>query len=103
LPVLVQVRFTTYAAMFVSVLAATVLGAWAAGAWREDRRTLGVAVAQGNPGLGLAVIAASHPGFKPAAIVVAYVLVRAVAMVPFKVWSRRARRYPGGAAEVASV
>ena len=94
-PVFRHVAPQVYLAMLVIIAGSTLMGYLSATPRLEDRRTIGIAAAQGNPGLALAVIAASHPGFQAAAIVVAYILLRTVAMIPFHYWMKHHERAQG--------
>lgn len=85
-PVFREVSPLTYLAELVVVTGSALLGYWAAGPAREERRVLGVTAALGNPGLALAIVAASYPGFKAAAFMAAYVLLRKLALIPFEQW-----------------
>jgi hypothetical protein len=89
LPVFRHVAPQIYLAMLVIVVGSAFMGYWAATPLLEERHTIGRAAAQGNPGLALAVIATSHPDFQAAAIVVAYILLRMVATIPFNYWVKR--------------
>ena len=65
-----------------------------------------VAVVLGNPGLALAIVAASHLTFKAAPLIAAYLIFRKLALVPFEQWIKRRKRprrtsIPGGAARAA--
>jgi len=85
-PVFLQVEPKVLLAVVLVVLGAELMGFFAAGPDLEARRTVAVASALGNPGLGLAVIAASYPNFKAAAFVMAYVVARKIALIPFEAW-----------------
>ena len=84
-----EVSPITYLAVLIIVTGSALLGYWAARPAPEERRVLGVAAVLGNPGLALAIVAASYPGFKAAAFMAAYVLFRKVALIPFEQWIKR--------------
>src|SRR5204863_4672887 len=81
-------------AVIVLTLGAALLGYLAGAPAPADRRVTGVATALGNPGLALAVIAASFPGFKAAAFVIAYVILRKLALIPFEQWVKHRAHTP---------
>src|SRR5262249_6436028 len=72
-----RVPLPVYGAMLLIIGAASLLG-YVAGS-PDDHRTIGLATALGNPGLGFAVIAASHPERELMAFVALFVLFRFVA------------------------
>jgi BASS family bile acid:Na+ symporter len=83
---LVTIRLAA-AALLVSALSA-LLGELAGGRDTELGEILGMAAVSGNPSLALAVIAASDPTLKAGGVVAAYLLVRAVATIPYKVLTK---------------
>jgi bile acid:Na+ symporter, BASS family len=92
-PVFLQVTLRVVVASAAIVVGAVLLGSWSARSEEAtEARTVGVAAALGNPGLALAVIAVSHPGFKAAAFVVAYVIFRKLVLIPFEQLFRRHER-----------
>jgi BASS family bile acid:Na+ symporter len=82
--VVFRAPLAAYGAMLLIILAASLLG-YVAGA-PDERRTIGLATALGNPGLGLAVIAAGHPERELVAFVALFVLFRFVATIPLRLW-----------------
>jgi BASS family bile acid:Na+ symporter len=90
-PVLASVTPRIVLAVLVVVSGAAFLGYLAAWPHRQDQRTIGVAAALGNPGLALTVIAVSHPGFHAVGFVLAYVVLRKLALIPFEQWAKRGR------------
>jgi bile acid:Na+ symporter, BASS family len=78
--VLVVVALTIVSAM---------LGHWAGGPDPEDRKMVANLAALGNPGLALAVVHHSYPDIKAGAIVIAYILVRALTLLPYQLWHKR--------------
>lgn len=92
-PVFFQVSLRVVVASAALVVGAVLLGSWSARSEdATEARTVGVAAALGNPGLALAVIAVSHPGFKAAAFVVAYVIFRKLVLIPFEQLFKRHER-----------
>src|SRR5690606_27459573 len=88
-PILLQVPPRVLVAVLVMALGAAAMGDWAGAPRPEERRATGVAAALGNPGLVLAIVAASRPGFRAAAFVAAYLLARKLALLPYERWARR--------------
>jgi len=88
-PVFREVSPITFLAVLIVVTGSALLGSWAAQHAPEERRVLGVSAVLGNPGLALAIVAATSPGFKAAAFMAAYVLFRKVALIPFEQWTKR--------------
>ena len=82
----------TYLAAAIIVAGSALMGYWAAAGHRDEQRTTGVAAVLGNPGLALAIVAASYPGFKAGALIAVYLLVRKLALVPFELWMKRRAR-----------
>ncbi|NUP07323.1 MAG: hypothetical protein HOW73_14815 [Polyangiaceae bacterium] len=95
-PVFEDISPRTGVAAFVMVIGASLMGYAAAANLGGERRTVGIAAALGNPVLALAVIANSHPGFQAAALMLAYVILRTIALVPFLQWvhTRQLREQP---------
>jgi BASS family bile acid:Na+ symporter len=85
-PVLLKVPVATYAAMALTTLGSALLGYWAGGPAEVDRKATSLAAALGNPALALVVLNAHRAEYDAVAIVTAYVLVRALILVPFKRW-----------------
>lgn len=88
-PVFREVSPITLLAGLIVVTGSALLGYWAARPAPEERRVFAVAAVLGNPGLALAIVAASFPGFKAAAFMAAYVLLRKVELIPFEQWLKR--------------
>lgn len=91
-PVLFAVRPVTVAAALLVVAGAALLGFWAGSPDPANRSTIGVAAVLGNPGLALAVVATSFPGVDAAALIAAYLILRALALVPIKKALKRGGR-----------
>jgi len=85
-PLLMSVPPRTFVAVVIVTLGEALLGYWAGGPDPGDRRATSMAAALGNPALALAVVAVSYPGYKAVTVVAAYVLIRAIALIPFKRW-----------------
>jgi BASS family bile acid:Na+ symporter len=81
-----------YPAMLIVILGSALLGYWAARPSLVDGYTVAMSAARGNPAIALAVLAASHPGFRATAVMLAYVLLRFVATLPFRAWTKRRTR-----------
>ncbi|MFP2924371.1 hypothetical protein ACLESO_03965 [Pyxidicoccus sp. 3LG] len=79
-------------AMAVLVSAAAFLGHWAGGPRTADRRAVALAAALANPALTMTIISQSYPRFQAlevTAVVGALILVRLLALVPYKLWVKR--------------
>lgn len=77
-------------------IVSALLGHWAGGPVPEDRKMVATLAALGNPGLALAIVHHSYPGVKAGAVVIAYILVRALTLVPYQLWSKRHLQPPPG-------
>lgn len=92
-PTLLDVPLRTILAVAIVTFTEAMLGYWAGGPSQEDKGATGMAAALGNPALALAVVAASYPGYHEAgALVAAYVVLRALLLLPFKQWLKHPRR-----------
>jgi BASS family bile acid:Na+ symporter len=89
-PVLLQARAISIAAVVVMTFGSAAMGHLAGRPRPDDERALGITAALGNPALGLAVMTASVPGFHGVALMCAYAIARAIALVPYTVLTRRA-------------
>jgi predicted Na+-dependent transporter len=79
-------------AMPVVTLGDVVLGDVAGGKDPRDRLTIAYAVVLGNPAIALAVARTSYPELRLGPIIIAYVLVRALLLLPYRfVCTRRLR------------
>jgi BASS family bile acid:Na+ symporter len=95
-PLLLQARLTALAAVVLVVLVSLALGHWAGGPRLGDRAFLAQLAVLGNPALALAVVARSYPGLEAKALMAAYVLLRALALLPYQLLVRhRLRSKPG--------
>lgn len=101
-PALAHLRFKTIGAAFVIVGGAAALGYLSERRFPDARRPTGIAAALGNPGLVLAVVATSYPGFHGAALIAGYVLFRKLALLPFDLWMKQVAFAPDVGAESAS-
>jgi BASS family bile acid:Na+ symporter len=88
-PLFLNAPLSALLAVLVVVLGAALMGFWAGSPQLETRRASGLAAALGNPGLVLAIVAASYPDFRAAALMAAYLLFRKLALVPFELWALR--------------
>ncbi|GMU06214.1 hypothetical protein [Corallococcus caeni] len=94
-PRLKDLGWSSVLALAGTVSAAALMGHRAGRPRPEDRRAVALAAALGNPGLAMSLVVHSYPGvqvMEAAAVVGAFVLVRALALVPYKSWSRRQGR-----------
>ena len=87
--VVLQTPIVSVLVVVLLTIAAALLGHWAGGPETEDRRMVAFLAALGNPGLALAVVHHSYPDVKAGAIVIAYILVRALTLLPYQLWTKR--------------
>jgi len=93
--VLFHTRPATFAAALVIVLVSTALGAWAGGPAAEDRVAVSVAAVNGNPALAMLVFTAVFPDLRAAAMLSAYIILRAVVSLLYvRLFTRRRRDAP---------
>lgn len=98
-PALSRVNGWVIGAMLVVTLGSALMGHLAGGPDPADRRTVGIAAVFGNPAIALHIAALSFPHTHAAPIVLAYLLLRTVALIPYLAWSRRhARGHPASQA-----
>ena len=90
-PLLLHVAPRTFVAAAVITGIAAALGYVAGGASFEDRATSSLVAAMGNPAIAIAILSGSRADLHPGALVAAYVLVRALSMIPVQVALRRER------------
>jgi BASS family bile acid:Na+ symporter len=87
-----DVRISAWVAMILFAPAALLLGHALGGPDRRDRHTVAYTVILGNPAVALLVARSSYPGLDLAPAIVAYVILRSVAAVPYDLAiSRRSR------------
>ncbi len=82
-------------AMILITLGATVLGDFVGGRDPRDRKTAAYAVVLGNPAVAIQVATHSYPSLKAAPVMVAYVVLRAILVLPYALVSRRRLRMGG--------
>ncbi|MBZ4415938.1 symporter [Myxococcus sp. RHSTA-1-4] len=75
-------------AVFLMVCGGAFIGHMAGGPALEDRRTLAIAGAVGNPAIAMFVASVSYPEMNLLPIMAAFVLLRTLALLPYKRWSR---------------
>jgi BASS family bile acid:Na+ symporter len=93
--VLIHTRPGTFAAALVIVLASTALGAAAGGSAVEDRVAVSVAAVNGNPALAMLVFTGVFPDLRAAALMSAYIVLRAVvSWLYVRLFTRRRRPAP---------
>jgi predicted Na+-dependent transporter len=88
-PLLLNAPLRALLAVFVVVVGAASMGYWAGGPQPETRRATALAAALGNPGLVLAIVTVSYPGYRAAALIAAYLLLRALTLMPFELWAKQ--------------
>ncbi|HZO16865.1 MAG TPA: hypothetical protein VFB62_26495 [Polyangiaceae bacterium] len=97
LPRLPHIGVWDFVAMLVVTVGSAVIGHFAGGKRPEDQSLLATAAVYGNPAIVLYVAQASYPTVDIAPIIVLYILLRAVAQIPFRRWERRQLRRALGA------
>jgi|HubBroStandDraft_6_1064221.scaffolds.fasta_scaffold251315_1 BASS family bile acid:Na+ symporter len=93
-PELLTANRWAIAAVVVMAIGSAAMGHWAGRPDRENSRLLATIAVLGNPALAIAVISSSDPGFRPGALFFAYLLARALCLVPYTLWSKRWARRP---------
>jgi bile acid:Na+ symporter, BASS family len=88
-PALLQVGPRALLAMLVLITASALLGHWAGGPRLEDRRTVALAAVFGNPALAIAIIKVNFPDSPAVPLLGAYLLLRALALLPYHQWAKR--------------
>jgi BASS family bile acid:Na+ symporter len=88
-PSILQTTPLAIATIVLLSVAASLMGHWAGGPTPEGRSVVANLAALGNPALALAIAARSFPDFKVPALLLAYLLLRALALVPYRLWSKR--------------
>ncbi len=94
-PRLLDFGVSTVLALVVLVSAAAFLGHWAGAPRLEDRKAVALAAALANPALTMAIIVRSYPrlqALEVAAVVGAFILVRVLALIPYRIWAKRQGR-----------
>ncbi len=93
-PELLTANGWSIVAVVVMAIGSAAMGHWAGRPDRENSRLLATIAALGNPALAIAVISSSDPGFRPGALFFAYLLARALCLLPYTLWSKRWARRP---------
>jgi len=88
-PVLLRVGPWAIVAALVVVLGTAAMGHWAGRPRPEDRQALAFIAVLGNPALAAAVLAESYPGSHAGALLAAYVLARALCLLPYALLVKR--------------
>ena len=89
-----QAPLSSVLVVVMLTIVSALLGHWAGGPAPEDRKMVANLAALGNPGLALAIVHHSYPDVKAGAIVIAYILVRALTLLPYQFWSKRHMQPP---------
>jgi len=84
-----QAPLSSVLVVVLLTIVSALLGHWAGGPDPDDRKMVATLAALGNPGLALAVVHHSYPDVKAGAVVIAYILVRALTLLPYQLWSKR--------------
>jgi BASS family bile acid:Na+ symporter len=94
MPLLLDAGFWSIAAVVIMVFGSAAMGHLAGRPRPDDEYALAISAVLGNPALGLAVITASIPGFTQGlALMGAYIIARAIALVPYSLVTRPRRRH----------
>ncbi len=88
-PAVLQTPPLAIAAIVLLAMASVLMGHWAGGPTDEGRSVVANLAALGNPALAVAIASRSFPDFKVPAMLLAYLLLRALALVPYRLWSKR--------------
>lgn len=88
-PVFLELSVRTLLAVVLVVSGTAVMGAWAARTQPGARRAVVFSTVLGNPGIALAIVAASYPDLRAGAFIIAYLVLRRLALVPFELWIKR--------------
>ncbi|MCE9671184.1 hypothetical protein LY474_25570 [Myxococcus stipitatus] len=91
-PRLLQVAWLAVLALVVMVTLSALLGHWAGGPRLEDRKAVAIAAAFAHPVLSMTIISQSYPHLRAlevAGVVGSYVLIRILALVPYRLWVKR--------------
>lgn len=91
-PALSSLSFRAFVAAFLIPFIAAVLGYLVTPGSLDNRVSVSYAAALGNPALALSVIAHSYKAMHVLPIVLAFVLVRAIALIPFNLWFKHRHR-----------
>lgn len=86
----------TILAITVFVLAGAAIGHWLGGPDPDERSSLALATASRHPGLALAIAAANFPAQRRnvAAVILLYLIVKAIVLIPYNSWCKRKLRQP---------
>jgi BASS family bile acid:Na+ symporter len=76
-------------AVLLVICGGAFIGHAAGGPRLEDRRTLAIAGVLGNPAIALFVAGASFPELKLLPAMAAFLVLRALALIPYLLWSKR--------------
>jgi BASS family bile acid:Na+ symporter len=88
-PAVLQTPPLAIAEIVLLALASALMGHWAGGPTAEGRSVVANLAALGNPALAVAIASRSFPDFRVPAMLLAYLLLRALALVPYRLWSKR--------------
>nr|WP_306663209.1 bile acid:sodium symporter [Myxococcus sp. CA039A] len=93
-PRLIHIAWLAILALVVLVSISIVLGHWAGGPRLEDRKAVALATAFAHPVLAMTIIIQSYPNYRAlevAGVVGAYIVIRLLALTPYKFWVKRQR------------
>ncbi|MBZ4422878.1 bile acid:sodium symporter family protein [Myxococcus sp. RHSTA-1-4] len=94
-PRLLDLGWVTVLALGVLVAAGSLLGHWAGAPREEDRKAMALAAGMAHPVLAITIISQSYPRLRAldvVAVVCALILVRVLALMPYKLWMKRRSR-----------
>ncbi|GEN12622.1 bile acid:Na+ symporter, BASS family [Myxococcus fulvus] len=91
-PKLIHTAWLAVVALVMLVTISAVLGHWAGAPRMEDRKAVVLAAAFAHPVLSMTIITQSYPNYRAlevAGVVGAYVVIRVLALTPYKLWVKR--------------
>lgn len=88
-PALLDIDVWTGIAVIVMVIGSIAMGHWAGHPDLEDSRMLATIAVLGNPAVAIAVLSSTFPGYRPRALFAGYLVLRALALLPYARWSKK--------------
>ncbi|QSQ15484.1 hypothetical protein [Myxococcus landrumensis] len=97
-PKLIHVAWLAVVALVMLVTVSALLGHWAGAPRLEDRKAVALAAAFAHPVLSMTIIIQSYPNYRAlevAGIVGAFVVIRLLALTPYRMWVKRQGEHAG--------
>lgn len=88
-PAILDARPMAILAVILLTMGAALLGHWAGGPDPEERDVAATVAALGSPALLAAIAASSYPSVRVGAVLAAYLIVRGLALLPYKLWMKQ--------------